>query len=420
MNKFKYLSLSAVALLGMAACSSEDDPTPAPVDPITPVEDIILPEANLSEVSVEDVAVANDFAVRLFKAAYSEAKNKNISISPVSVFGCLSMLANGDTGAGRDEILKMLGYDASAGGLKSLNETNYILLTALPETDRENVEITFSNSLWHPEESEIQPNFLNVLSKYYHAEDILQSSAGETGRLAINAFVNEKTHGLIPEFLKLPLINEEALLNTTYLKAKWTNPFSDSENFPNFPFQNLDGSNTYLKFMEYDEEYLYSVVDDVYCFDIPYGNGNMSMTIFNPISTRKSFDEMLESLTFEKMEEMISKMKKEFWIFAMPEFTSQADGDMMGAFEKLGFDVSNVSDGYNNILLGDNFKFWGFIHSAKLIVNKEGSEGGAASIIGQSVGMHGPGSFCLNSPFVYVIREHSTGAIIFMGAVTSF
>ncbi len=419
MKKISYI-FGIAALLGMSACSNEDAPTPAPVDPIAPVEDIVLPEANLSDISAGDVAIANDFSVRLFKAAYSEAKDKNICLSPTSVMAVLSMLANGDTAESRDEILKMIGYDTTAEGLKKLNETNYIYLTALPETDRENVEITFSNSIWHPEDVEIQPNFLNILNQYYNGENILKSSAGEVGMAAINAFVNEKTHGLIPDFLKAPLINSEALLNTTYLKAKWTNPFSEAESYRKNEFTNLDGSLSRPEYMEYDGEYLVNYIDDIYCFDIPYGNGNMSMTIFSPISWRKSFEEMVETLTYEKMAEMINGLNKEDWIFVMPEFTSEADGDMMGIFQNLGFNNDNVQNGYNNILIGKTFGFGGFIHNAKLIVNKEGSEGGAASIVGDSCGMHGPGEYYLDSPFIYVIREHSTGAIIFMGAVTSF
>ena len=58
------------------------------------------------------------------------------------------------------------------------------------------------------------------------------------------------------------------------------------------------------------------------------------------------------------------------------------------------------------------------IHQTFIDVQEEGTEAAAATIVGVMVtDSVGPLTFRADRPFLYVIKENSTGAILFMGKV---
>ncbi len=58
------------------------------------------------------------------------------------------------------------------------------------------------------------------------------------------------------------------------------------------------------------------------------------------------------------------------------------------------------------------------IHKAFVEVNEEGTEAVAATEIGIGMSFYGaPPRFNANHPFLFVIRENSTGTILFIGRV---
>ena len=56
------------------------------------------------------------------------------------------------------------------------------------------------------------------------------------------------------------------------------------------------------------------------------------------------------------------------------------------------------------------------IHQTFIDVNEEGTEAAAATIV-EMIESAGPGTFKADRPFLYMIKENSTGALLFMGKV---
>ena len=64
-----------------------------------------------------------------------------------------------------------------------------------------------------------------------------------------------------------------------------------------------------------------------------------------------------------------------------------------------------------------------FQHAVRIIVDEEGTEGGAASLGGMfadSGAEYRPTEIKIDSPFAYMIRDTQSGTVLFMGAVTEF
>jgi serpin B len=63
------------------------------------------------------------------------------------------------------------------------------------------------------------------------------------------------------------------------------------------------------------------------------------------------------------------------------------------------------------------------IHLAKIDVNEEGTEAAAATVVGMSatvamVAVPQPIEFRADHPFIFVLRQNSTGAILFIGRMS--
>lgn len=114
-------------------------------------------------------------------------------------------------------------------------------------------------------------------------------------------------------------------------------------------------------------------------------------------------------LEFNEMEVMVQlpkfKLEAEFYLgstlasMGMPlAFSSQADFSGM--------------NGKRNLFIDE------VIHKAVVEVNEEGTEAAAATAVGMRTTSMPP-MFEVNRPFLFLIREHATGTILFIGRVTN-
>ncbi len=428
MKKRIYLFGAVAAML--ASCGTTDTPEPIPAEPQTPVaEEIVLPEPDIDAISQQDIDRSTDFALRLLNAGLeiNEDKNKNMVISPVSIFSTLSMAVNGADDNAKSKILMALGYDANT-DLKEINELNYHIVNALPQLDPEKVKLEFSNSYWIQNGLEINEPYKNVIKAYFNAEDGGHDPNGVEGMNAINTFVNEKTYGLIDNFLREPLESSYfALLNTAYLKAEWENKFDSKLTFEG-TFYNIDGTEAEINYMYNEEVFPYvafpfSSIDGLNCITLPYGNGNYSMTLFYPDnidiaeSDILSFDEMMQRLTAEKVNDLLDSRDIQYGIkLSMPKFECNETPEFRKILEK--YELIN-SDSYYFVKDMALYLNHG-IHAAKIKVNEEGTEAGAGSFMNAPLGIHDIQKVIINRPFVYLVREESTGIVLFAGAMTKF
>ncbi len=420
MKKRIYLFGAAVVAM-MASCSTTDTPEPIPSEPQTPVaEEIVLPEPDIDAISQQDIDRSTDFALRLLNAGLEINKNENMVISPVSIFSVLSMAVNGADEYAKSKILMALGYDAHA-DLKEINELNYHILTALPQLDPEKVKLEFSNSYWTESGRTIMEEYKNAIEAYFNAEDGGCDPNGVEGMNAINTFVNAKTHGLIDNFLVIPLTaNRIILLNTSYLKAEWKNKFNPEFTSNTGIFKNIDGTEKNIDFMHNEECFKVSSLDGINSITLPYGNGNYSMTVFYPANegieqgSILSFDDMIQRLTPKKVNELIGAQRLENVTLTLPKFECDESPQFLDLLSKLGLNPLE----YFYFLKNSRLKLLSAHHAAKIKVNEDGTEAGGASYLGftdcETLKM------IVNRPFVYLVREESTGIVLFAGAMTKF
>ena len=375
-------------------------------------------EIKLDEESAAAAAKANEFAFNIFRTATESSAGDNVAVSPLSILTSLSMLANGDEGESRDDVLRLIGYHGSD-NLSTLNAFANIMLTELPKVDGRTM-CRFTNSIWHTPGLKLNSDFHDVLTKTYDSEDIPISPAGIAGMDSINKWVSRYTEGNIGQFMKKPADNDMAIINAVHFYSKWTTEF-DKENTTDQDFRNIDNSISKVPTMHAKYPRMgYVDNGNLEMVSMYFGNCNFEMLAILP-NADKDFNEFVKSFSLSDFNDALGNMHKETIELAFPKFESEGEMNLLGTLRSMGLNQA-LNNGFSSMTENKTaFNITGMLHAVNVSVDEDGVVASAATstTFGTSAGNVGdPISVTFNRPFIYLIRETSTGAILFIGKVT--
>jgi serpin B len=174
--------------------------------------------------------------------------------------------------------------------------------------------------------------------------------------------------------------------------------------------------------MSQSGNYLYHRGDKFQAVSLPYGNGGVSLYLFLP-DQGSSIDEFLNGLGYEKWNEWINNFADTPGEVKLPRFKIDYEKTLNDPLKALGMEVafnSRKAD-FSGIRTEKDLYISEVKHKAVAEVNEEGTEAAAATSVGISVTSirepREPFKFIADRPFLMVIRDSQTGAILFMGTV---
>lgn len=395
-----------IFILFFGSCSKTEDNLPTEPVPI----DLSLDQVSLIESE-------NSFAFDIFnKVLENSGDGENVIISPLSISFALSMTVNGAGGATRDSILKALRLNGFSP--ETINSSYKNLSDALLSVD-ERVLMQIANSVWTENDFAVEQDFIDILTNSYNADsrsfDINDAAAPDQ----INAWIEDKTNGLIKKMVdRLEDNTVMLLINAIYFKGKWKSQFDES-NTVDMPFYKSDGSSIDVPMMKQKTEFKVFDGDGFVLAEFPYGQGNFVMDVILP-DDPDGISSLTTGFSETAFRGWITQMGTSEIDLSFPRFKygfkkqlKDILSDMgMGIAFRDGADFSNIS-GLNDLLIND------VTHQAFIETNEEGTEAAAATIV--DIGTtSAPITVVLrlDHPFIYLIRETSTNSIIFMGRVT--
>ena len=433
-NLFAILAATALAVL-MLSCSSSDiedfgelEEPKVPVNMLGEATPIALTEAQ--QVFVND---NNRFTLNFLKAANeADQSGKSFIYSPLSITYALGMVNDAAVGETEKEIEQTLGF--LQGGSKAVNEFCKNLIDNLPKVDNK-VTLNIANALFLNKQYTLKKQFEEDLKDYYDAKaEVLDFSASQQSAAVINKWCNDKTKGMIPEIIEATAPNAVSyLLNAIYFKADWTSKF-DEKNTKEEDFASLNGNLT-LPLMHQKVLIRYHK-DDVYSsIKMPYGKGSWEMTVMLPEEGKTTDDviKLVNQYASEGRDFCGTDTYSPYEVdLKLPRFetssdTDNLDGKLNQLMRKLGVNLAFSADlsQIPNMCENANLYIGMMRQKAKIKVSEEGSEAAAVTIggmydtaIAPSVPPTPKAVFHANKPFVYVIREVSTGIILFVGKFT--
>ncbi len=409
--KGKVMKLNAMIMLvciGLAAgCSHKDNP----------VGQDRTSGGDLTALDKSVVASANTFGFKLFSKVSNAEMNKNTFISPFSVSMAFGMALNGAKGATLDSLKQTLG-DAGL-SMDEINQSYKNISATLTSLDP-TVAFQIANSIWYRSGFQVTQKFLDDNKTYLDAEvaslDFSQPSAVQ----AINNWVDTKTHGKITSILNA--ISPEMvmyLINAIYFKGAWTYQF-DPQYTKDDLFTCADGSTVSCRLMSQKATFAYYTDSELQAIDLPYGDRMFSMTVVLPrIGT--SIDQFAAALTEEQWNTILAGMDSSEVDLFMPKFKLEYERTLNQELKSLGMTIAftEFAD-FTGITPGGGIMISEVKHKTFVEVNEEGTEAAAVTSIGFATSSpDGPTTpiMLIDRPFIFAIREHQSGTILFIGKI---
>lgn len=417
MRYFGFGILSGL-LFFMSSCSSDSEGGYIEPKAYVPIE--------LSSGELAITECQTEFSFRYFKEALKKDEREsrhNTVVSPLSAYLCLSMLSNGASPEARAEMLEVLAPGFV--DLTQLNDFNKKLLNGLVSIDN-STKLSFANSFWFDKKISVNKDFKSVLKNYYNApsENIDFSSGSFRNR--INSWLSDATKGMlkeaIPNYVKPQCY---FIANSLYFKGQWLFEFNESGSRESF-FRNWDGSNSKVMMMRQGpEQFDYVEGEGVKVLKIMYGNTAYSIQIILPDNnvTMKRF---VEGIDQEKWKQLKDNYSQEWVYLELPRFEMNGDYDIADLLQAMGLDkvfrggaLSNMSSDIPGSVIPVARQ------SIVLSVSESGTKAAVETSVSGGVAAPPPSTFekpyrfIVDRPFLFVIEEKSTGAILFMGEVDS-
>jgi serine protease inhibitor len=356
----------------------------------------------------------NRFAFDIFKEAALSEDNTNALVSPYSISSALGMIFNGAAGATRDSIAGTLHYGDMP--VKVINGS-YKKLDQQVKSINSMISIETANSIWYADNFEIKKNFLDTNREYFGADILPADFADPEVCGQINDWIAGKTGNKIRNMLNCPIVPEVImyLINAIYFKGVWKYQFDPNETVE-MPFYLADGSRSTCDMMREKREYSYQANDDFQAIEIPYGNGRFAMSVFLP-ARGKSVDKFIAGLSYENWNKCRNGFAEDSVILWLPKFKVNYNILLNDALIALGMRNAFGGADFSGISKSARIFISRVLHNAFIQVDEQGTEAAAATVVELKKGPGQKNVMLVNRPFVYVIHDNQSGAILFIGKI---
>ncbi|XP_066335702.1 serpin-ZXA-like [Miscanthus floridulus] len=363
--------------------------------------------------------------------------NTNAVFSPLSLHVALSLLAAGSGGATRDQLLAALGGGHGPDAVDSLHALadQVARIVMADGSEAGGPRIAFADAVFADASWKLKPAFQELaVGKYKahtHSVDFQKQAAEVAGQ--VNTWVEKVTSGTIEELLPPGSVDESTRLvlgNALYFKGAWTNKFDASETRDG-EFHLLNGSSVEAPFMSSRDDQYMASYGDLKVLRLPYEQGGdkrqFSMYILLP-EAQDGLWSLAQKLSSEPefLDRHIPTRKIPVGQIKVPKFKISFGFEASELLKGLGLqlpfspeaDLSEFVDSPVPLKLSVS----SILHKSFVEVNEEGTEAAAASAIvtrGTSLRRIHPDYFIADHPFLFLIREDTTGVVLFVGHVVN-
>lgn len=325
-------------------------------------------------------------------------------------------------------------------------------------------EFRSANALWVDRRFTLGQPFLDAVSRH-HGPDLVSTvdfeGDAEAARQEINRWVGEQTAGRIPELLRPPISPRTALIitNAVYFLGEWVKPFPATRT-EKAPFHPAVGESVEVPMMQArgltfgayaafardgaffptpqriaidqrDESGFYPA-DGFQLLQLNYKGETLSMWILLPLgeNTLGDIETMLNS---RRLWEWAAHLEARGVHVYLPRFKLRETLDLGKVLQRMGMERAFLDPGIHpsGAQFGrlqartnppqDPLFVSAVLHEAFVEVNEKGTEAAAATAVGGEFAISIPRdrpfipTFRADRPFLFLIRDNESGAILFMG-----
>jgi serpin B len=287
-----------------------------------------------------------------------------------------------------------------------------------------------ADALWAEQNEKVLSSYLNLTKADYGAGffSVDFEKQPDKARFAINDWIAQHTQNKILNLLGPGTVTSDTrliLTNAIYFKGSWADPFQTAQT-QNEDFHLTASQTAQAPLMHIQGGYSYFNGGSFQALALPYKGNDLAMIVLLP-NAINGLSALEQQLTPDNLDAWIGKMSYARKVnLALPKFTltqqftlNQTLGamGMHSAFSPTAADFSGIT-GNRSLWISE------VIHKAFVAVDEQGTEAAAATAIGmRAMSMiqdsTPPIEFRADHPFVFLIRDTKSGAILFLGRVSN-
>jgi serpin B len=389
----------------------------------------------------------NELAVDLHRQLATG--NDNLCVSPYSIETALAMTFAGADGETRTEMARVLHLpsepSAVAGSFASLQHSLEEMSAKTVELAKKSKEfggrsepitLNIANCLFAQKDYDFRQDFLSLVKQNYGAAfepiDFTANPAAAAQR--INKWVADQTRDKIRDLIPANALNKLTrlvLANALYLKAPWTDPFSEKATQPeSFLIRGPDGSGVNVPMMRKTARFGYAKREGFTAVSVPYAGDDLQFLVLLPddINGLRTVE---SKLTADVLAEC-AKLETQDVDLHLPKFKLEPPTIVLAEkFKALGmktaFDDPRGSANFDKMAArrpNDYLYISNIFHKTFIAVDEKGTEAAAATAV---VMMRAtaiarpkppPIEVKVDRPFIYAIQHVPSGVCLFLGRVT--
>lgn len=377
------------------------------------------------------------FAFDLYHQLASE-QDGNLIFSPYSISLNMALLYAGAKGETAEQMAKVLHFNlpqeqfhAAFKDLDlSLKRTQDEPLVPTPTIEYVNpavdLTLTIANGLWAQRGLPFNDDYQRTIRNNYGVDVNPVDFAGdpEGAQQTISHWVEENTRGRIKNMPAQGSITSQtrlALINAIYFKGEWSIPFNTRKTH-DARFNLTGGDKITVPMMVHDFGEVSCLSGDNYqAVELTYGDsGSTSMMILTPdIGIFHEFENKLGQGLITQIQENISRTNSVD--FQMPRFHFESKFNLQNILETMGMILpfSKNAD-FTGMSPSSGLSIGYAEHKATITVDEQGTEASGVTVV--AIPEMGGGNACDNEiiadrPFIFIIYDHATSTILFMGRV---
>jgi len=383
-------------------------------------ERITSPDVSTSEQALL-VEGNSAFAFELYREL--KEKRGNLFYSPYSISLALAMTYAGASGETAQQMADTLQFLLDQERLHPAFNWLDAELASRGEgaagKDGEGFRLNIVNTIWGQKDYEFLSDFLDVLAENYGAGLRILDFITETeaSRLAINQWVSNQTEGRIEDLIPqgaIDSLTRLVLTNAIYFNAAWAHSF-DEDMTADGPFYLLDGGQVSVPMMKQTESFSYTDGKGYQAVELLYDGGELSMVILLPEAGK--FEAFEENFNAQQVDAIISGLQPARVTLTMPQFEFDSEFSLKDTLADMGMPIafSPAEADFSGMTGNRELFISAVLHKAFVAVDEAGTEAAAATSVIMTSSM--PLEVTIDHPFIFLIRDIETGAILFVGRV---
>ncbi|XP_034557062.1 glia-derived nexin isoform X2 [Notolabrus celidotus] len=362
----------------------------------------------------------SDLGIQVFQQVVRSKPLENVVLSPHGVASVLGMLLPGAHGETRKQVLNALRYKKN-GPYRMLKKLHKAL-TAKSNQDA----VLIANAMFSQQDFPMEAPFVATNKDNFQCESrSLDFSNPEAAAEEINAWVNNKTKGHIPNLIKAdmldPAMTRLVAVNSIFFKGLWKSRFQP-ENTKMRPFTGGDGNAYKVPMMSQLSVFNIGVATTPQglkykVIELPYHGGSISMLIVLPTEDETPLSRVIPHISTATVHSWTSLMHTRKIRLLIPKFTADAEVDLEAPLSALGItDMFSEAKADFRHISAEPLHVSRALQKAKIIVNEDGTKAAAATAAILQT-RSSPPWVTVDRPFLFLIRHNPTGTILFMGQI---